>query len=161
MWSVKEIVDEKFKGNSLLFEINEQEYIFVGKTIYYFNTKLNNDRIIKFISNMGNNRVPYPFAYGEKCVYFMLDHKFLSYAIINEKQILKKDETFDAYKFFYDWNNKLLGLSYEDFMADEGELIYGADFFNYGEIISRFGKEDTADDDVEKRIKEKCVVYKT
>ena len=158
----KEIVNttskKNYLGNSILFEIREQEYIFVGKTIYYFNTKPNKDKIVKFISNMGPNGVPYPFAYGEKNVYFMLDHKFLSYAIINEKRILNKDETYDAYKFLYDWNTKLIGFDVgcwcegEDYNGPE-ELIYGVDFFNYGEIYSRFGEEYTANDEIKKRIK--------
>ena len=38
--------EENFDGNSILFEIKEQEYIFVGKTIYYFNTKPNKDKIV-------------------------------------------------------------------------------------------------------------------
>ena len=98
MWGYNE---ENFDGNSILFEIKEQEYIFVGKTIYYFNTKPNKDKIVKFISNMGPNRVPYPFAYGEKNVYFMLDQKFLPYVLIDEKRIVDKDETFDAYGLFF------------------------------------------------------------
>ena len=65
--------DETFDGNSILFEIKDQEYIFVGQTIYYFITKPNKDKIVKFISNMGPNNVQYPFAYGEKkCLFYVV-----------------------------------------------------------------------------------------
>ena len=49
--------------------------------------------------------------------------------------------------------------------SDEGEdyngpesLIYGADYFNYGEIFSRFGETCTANDEIKDRIKECCVI---
>ena len=58
--------DENFNGNSILFEIKKQEYVFVGEIIYYFNTKPNKDKIVKFISNMGRNRFPYPFDLVKK-----------------------------------------------------------------------------------------------
>ena len=60
-----------------------------------------------------------------------MNRKFLSYAILNEERIFNKDETFDAYRFFYDWNEKFIGFGdnyAEDYNGPE-EVIYGADFF--------------------------------
>ena len=50
---------------------------------------------------MGPDRVPHPFAYGEKKVYFMLYQKFLPYVLlIDEKRLVNEAETFNAYSFF-------------------------------------------------------------
>lgn len=62
-------------GNSILIQISKNSYIFVGSTIYSFKT---NDLIENYISYVGNNDVPYPVAYGEKYVYFMVESKYVS-----------------------------------------------------------------------------------
>jgi hypothetical protein len=79
-------------GNSILFKISANEYIYVGAEIYKFKV-LDNDRIKKYYSPVGNSAVPYPYAVGEKYVYFMLDKK----AVPKEQIDLKKD----AYPQFY------------------------------------------------------------
>ena len=61
-------------GNSVLIELTENKYMFVGWCIYTFET---DDQIIDFVTPVGNNDVPYPIAYGEKNVYFMLDKSFV------------------------------------------------------------------------------------
>lgn len=58
----------------ILIQINEFRYVYVGDKIYSFDT---NEKILDYISPMGRNDVPYPVAYGENNIYFMLDHKFI------------------------------------------------------------------------------------
>ena len=54
---------EAEKGNSILLELEKYKYMYVGDCIYTFNTT---DEIIKYSSNIGNNNVHQPLAYGQK-----------------------------------------------------------------------------------------------
>ena len=57
-----------FDGNTLLLECEDNEYVyFSGLEIFNFKT---DDKIIDYISLMGNNMIPYTFAVGEKYTYF-------------------------------------------------------------------------------------------
>ena len=58
---------KKFNGNSILLSLGKNKYVFIGQKIIEFTTK--KDKIIDFVSPVGNNDVPYPFAIGEKYVY--------------------------------------------------------------------------------------------
>ena len=64
---------EVFDGNTILFEIgkenNKHGYVYIGgDMICSFPT---NDRIYKYISNMGNNLSPYSIAMGEENYYLL------------------------------------------------------------------------------------------
>lgn len=48
-----------FNGNSILIQISDTKYMFVGQEIFEFHTKY---PIVSFLSPVGNNDVPYPFA---------------------------------------------------------------------------------------------------
>jgi hypothetical protein len=63
--------DPGAKGNTMLFELPNKSYIFIGDEIYAFRAK---DRIEAYRSDMGNSSTPYPFAVGGKFVYLMLEH---------------------------------------------------------------------------------------
>jgi hypothetical protein len=63
-----------FHGNSILIQITKHKYIYVGWIIQEFETT---DQIIDYVSPVGNSDVPYPVAYGETNVYFMLDMMYL------------------------------------------------------------------------------------
>ncbi len=86
----------KYPGNSIL--VKYDDYIYIGSEIYKFKT-IDNDRIKKYYSPVGNSAVPYPYAVGEKYVYFMLD----KIAVPVEQINLKKD----AYGQFYSESDKL------------------------------------------------------
>ena len=65
---------DKFDGNSILLRIgsqNEYRYVFIGSEIYEFNT---DEKITTYISSVGNNCVPYPYAVSENFCYCMLEH---------------------------------------------------------------------------------------
>ncbi len=102
------------RSNSLLVEENNNKYIFICNVIIEFNT-INNDKIIKYISNYTNGRLyPDPIAIGKKYIYMptfkicieknnipksLLDNsdELIQY-IINEKDLqkVKKDIFFDV-----------------------------------------------------------------
>lgn len=61
-------------GNSILIQISDHKYIYVGNIIYEFAT---DEKIIDYVSPVGNSDVPYPVAIGSDNVYFMLDKQFI------------------------------------------------------------------------------------
>ena len=72
-----------------------------GESVYFFETE---DKIVKLISNVGNNMVPYSAAYGEKNIYYQSDqYLFIPYESIIYEQIREKisemNETYHTYDF--------------------------------------------------------------
>ena len=71
---------EVFDGNTILLEIgkenNKHKYIYIGgDQVCSF---LTNDRIYKYISNMGNNLTPYSIAIGWENIYYLTPYfKFI------------------------------------------------------------------------------------
>lgn len=60
-----------FDGNSILLHLGGLEYIFIGETIYSFTSKY---EIVKYVSEIGNNYVPYPYAIDKyNYVYLMIE----------------------------------------------------------------------------------------
>lgn len=60
----------EYDGNSLLIQTNPTKYIFVGPYIYEFS--LSDEFIVDYISHVGNNDVPYPYAVSNKERYFLM-----------------------------------------------------------------------------------------
>lgn len=73
-WSGYDSSEYKMHHNSILIKLDKYQYMFIGHTIYTFKAK---HKIIDFITPMGNNDVPYPIAYDEGYIYFMLDMKYM------------------------------------------------------------------------------------
>lgn len=53
----------KFDGNSMLLHLEGLKYVFVGEEVFSFTAK---SPITKFLSPVGNNDVPYPWAVDEE-----------------------------------------------------------------------------------------------
>jgi len=87
----------KFDGNSILLKINdENEYVFIGHKIFSFQT---DKKIIKFVSDVGNSSVPYPYAIDEDdSYYFLLKCAILKDPLIKYEIEVKKD---NPYIYFY------------------------------------------------------------
>lgn len=62
---------KKFDGNSILVEISKNIYLFIGLFIYAFTVK--DDEIVKYVSPVGNNDFPYPYAIGKNKTYLMIE----------------------------------------------------------------------------------------
>lgn len=59
-----------FDGNSILLKMDTYDYVFIGKSIFSFKTEY---EIIKFVSYVGSNLVPYPYAIDtDNNCYFLL-----------------------------------------------------------------------------------------
>jgi hypothetical protein len=70
------------KGNSILLMIDKGKYISIGDCIYSFETK-NKEKIIKFVSPIGNNDVPYPYAIGENNTYLLLEKIYIDNSLLD------------------------------------------------------------------------------
>lgn len=81
----------KFKGNSFLFRIMKNKYMFVEELIFTFVAK---KQITKFVSPVGNNDVPYPYAVDEDNNYYLLVEDVI---VTNMPEELKDD----PYTFYY------------------------------------------------------------
>ena len=86
---------EVFNGNTILLEIgkenNKHRYVYIGGDMVC--SFLTNDRIYKYISNMGNNLTPFSIALGWENIYYLTSNfKFTQKENINENDI---DKLFD------------------------------------------------------------------
>lgn len=62
---------DKFKGNSILLYIDDY-YLFIGHQIFSFKTE---HKIINYVSEVGNNDVPYPYAIDSENNYYLMIEK--------------------------------------------------------------------------------------
>ena len=89
---------EVFDGNTMLLKVSEENnkyrYVYIGgDKVCSF---LTNDKIYKYISNMGNNLTPYSIAIGSENIYYLTPYfKFI------------KKENIDV-----DDNDKLFDIDY-------------------------------------------------
>ncbi len=82
--------NSEFDGNSILVLVDDNKYVYVGECIYSFKSYA---KIVSYISDVGNNDVPYPYAKDEEGnVYLMI-----------EDIVLTKINTdcVDPYDYFY------------------------------------------------------------
>lgn len=82
-----------FTGNTILVEIKAKTYLYVGEAIKLFHFE---EPIIKYVSIMGNNDVPYPFALTK------------NYAILLIEDIILERNfgDIDPYQVYYNYSKK-------------------------------------------------------
>jgi hypothetical protein len=74
------LVADEFKGNSILIQETKFSYVSVGQSVYRFAT---DEKILDYMSPVGGSDVPYPIAYSEKNVYFILENKYVPIERLN------------------------------------------------------------------------------
>ena len=79
-----------FLGNSFLIKIENNSYIHIGCEIFSFYTE---EEILEYISPVGNNDVPYPYAIDKKNNYYLM----LEYIILK----IDEDSIEDPYEYHY------------------------------------------------------------
>lgn len=85
---------DEFDGNSILLHISENKYVYIGSSIYSFESQA---KIIRYISPVGNSDVPYPYAIDEKeNIYLMTED------VILEKIQNIDFYDFDPYEYYYE-----------------------------------------------------------
>ena len=86
-----------FDGNTILLEISEENdkhrYLYIGGDMVC--SFLTNDKIYKYISNMGNNLGPYSIPIGEENIHFLIPHfKFIKRENIKNIELMETNENF-------------------------------------------------------------------
>lgn len=87
----------KFDGNSILFDMGNNTYMYVGESVKLFQT---HTPILRYVSPVGQNDVPYPYAVDEEGVYYLMAE--------DVKIKLKKGALMmgDPYDLYYDEGEK-------------------------------------------------------
>lgn len=80
----------RFDGNSILLRVGETKYVSIGWEIYSFQTT---NPIVKYVSPVGNNGVPYPYAIDSKNMYYLL--------IDQVKLEVPREYANDPYEYLY------------------------------------------------------------
>jgi hypothetical protein len=95
-----------YKGNSILVKTKDNFYVYIGARIYSFTADC---EITKYVSEVGNNDVPYPYA---------VDNKGNFYLFIEDVILEKLSPQFhtDPYSYLYDITGKpaaeILGVTH-------------------------------------------------
>ena len=134
----------RFDGNTLLLECENNEYVYIsGLEIVKSKT---DDKIVDYISLMGNNMVPYAIMVGERNTYFLYHrYKFIENDKIEEDTLLNATNTsLDP----YDYHLEKCGI--DSFRKLERSLIHNLGF-GHGEGVEN---EDEDDDLVEEDVVE-------
>ena len=97
-------VEKEFKGNSILVNIIDMTYVFIGCIIYSFQTE---EKINEYKSPVGNSDVPYPYAVGKKYVYFMIENQYADKSeFVNYDGIIFDDPYHKFYGFQFSLDKK-------------------------------------------------------
>ena len=96
-----------FRGNSILVQTDDNEYTYIGARIYSFRSE---SEIIRYISEIGNSDVPYPYAVDEEDNFYLM---------IEDVVLLQLDAEHhaDPYRYLYDIGRgnrsvEVLGVDY-------------------------------------------------
>jgi len=116
-------------GNSILLQMSNFSYVFIGDSVFSFKTK---GIIVKYFSPVGNNDVPYPYAVDEYGNYYLLIEDVSFNMERNEEEL-----PFDPYDYYY--KNRLIcddiaGLSDKDVF--KGKVIHEAPLKHFMNISS-------------------------
>ena len=135
-----------FDGNTLLIECENNEYVYIsGLEFVKFET---DDKIIDYISLMGNNMIPYAIMVGERYTYFLYHrYKFIENNKIEENTLLNAtNNSLDP----YDYHLEKCGI--DSFKKLERSLIqtfyssHGEDIESDDELIEE--NEDNIQEDI-------------
>jgi hypothetical protein len=91
-----DVFGPEYNGNSVLIKCEPMLYVYIGHNIMKFKTK---EPVIKYISNIGNNLVPYPYAVTKKNTYLILEQKIIPNHIL--------DAQIGPYTYYYSFKFSL------------------------------------------------------
>ena len=118
----------QFDGNSFLFEMNKNKYLFVGESVWSFKSKY---EIKKYISDVGNSSVVYPYAIDIKDNIYLIslyDNTIILNNEFNSKNIKKYKGPYEYYYNLYlITNNRGAGKESIVNIADIKSFFIGSD----------------------------------
>jgi hypothetical protein len=85
-------------GNSILVQKPNGTYVYIGEEIMEFSARPD-DVIVAYLSPVGNNDVPYPYAIGKKFIYHMIGNAYFPIDSLKPFDIKK-----DVNEIYYGWN---------------------------------------------------------
>ena len=84
-----------YDGNTILLHINGDKYLYIGESIYEFRAF---SEIVEYVSPVGHNDVPYPYAIDKLNNYYLLVENI----VINiSKEFTKKHKNLQPYIIYY------------------------------------------------------------
>ncbi len=101
-----------FEGNSILLHLGTNKYVFIGSNIFSFRTT---HEIVEYMSPVGNNDVPYPYAIDSQGDYYLM----IENAIIRVDDPTKKD---DPYVYYYNALDKIQEYLGAEHVEINGEI---------------------------------------
>ena len=119
-----------FRGNSILVQTGLHEYTYIGTRIYTFQSRA---EIIKYISEVGNNDVPYPYA---------VDINDNFYLMIEDVVLDQLGESYhsDPYSYMYGITGKhttsVLGIDY--LIGSDPDEHFNINYTPYPRIIYNY-----------------------
>ena len=96
-----------YDGNSILLEIADKQYVYIGEYVYKF---VSYNKIIKYISPVGNSEVVYPFAVDDDNNYYLMIENII---------FKSENELNDPYRYYYDNIIKIKKYENKYFIEDE------------------------------------------
>lgn len=106
---------EAFDGNTILLHLEDNKYVYVGECIYSFKSFAN---ITDYISSIGRNDVPYPYAVDSDNNYYLM----IENIIIKSMQLC--EDPYDVYYKLFKKNKNKNRIKQEiDVLPFEIELI--------------------------------------
>ena len=92
---------DTFDGNTLLLECEDSEYVYIGGLEIVKIQIEEEDKIIDYISLMGNNMIPFVIAVGERYTYFLYNrYRFIGNDKIEEGTLLNTtDYSIDPFDY--------------------------------------------------------------
>jgi hypothetical protein len=125
---------KKFDGNSILVEIGNLEYVFIGEKILSFKSI---SPIKKYISPVGNNDVSYPYAIdAEGYIYLIIEDVIIHPNEKTDNLFEKSDEPYSVYYKIQNISNPQIKLKKEEFEYDIKNLVVGDDLtISKGKIV--------------------------
>jgi hypothetical protein len=83
-------------------ELGHHIYVYVGAEMFQFQTE---EPILKYVSSMGRDNIPHPYAESETYIYFLENHQYIEIKNIpediyqeNPVDLLFEDQPLQTYK---------------------------------------------------------------
>jgi hypothetical protein len=95
-------------GNSILLHITGTRYIFIGIYIYEFESP---EPIIEYVSPIGNNDVPYPFAKSANETFLMVEDAVIDNKLLEEEGLKYPINAWHPYKLYYVFGSQWFSIN--------------------------------------------------
>jgi hypothetical protein len=107
---------KKYDGNTIFLQLNNSEYVYIGWIIYKVSINKQKE-IVNYISQIGYNDIPFPYAIDNDGMYYLFDAN----AIIDiPYELMMKDD--NPYEIFHE--NKLKSVKMKGIKVIYKDKIY-------------------------------------